>query len=93
MVIIGTIGQKGGSDMIVEVCPLMSRSEAGHQYMIGWGAGSMCMNDWVDALSIFQGIKKIWKKWQMLDFLMRIYSTEIPIYVVWTHLRFIISRF
>jgi hypothetical protein len=61
--------------------------------MISWEAGLMYMNSWVDASNIFRGIKKNWKKWQMLECLMRKYSIEIPIYVVWSRPKFVINRF
>ena len=53
----------------------------------------MCMNDWVDASSIFQGIKKNWTKLQMLEFRMRKCSIAIPIYVEWSRLKSVINRF
>jgi len=61
---------------------LMGRSEGEHQFIIGLGAGLTCMNDWVDVLDTSQGIRRNWKKWQMLGFLMKKYFTEIPTYIV-----------
>ena len=62
MVTIKPISQKGGFSLVIGVCPLMSRLEVDHQYMIGWGAGSVYMNGLVSVLAIFQGIKKSSRK-------------------------------
>jgi hypothetical protein len=41
---------------------------------------------------ISQGIRKN-LRWRMLEFSMRKYSIEIPIYVVWSYLGSVISQF
>jgi hypothetical protein len=81
MVIIELIGQKEGFNLAIRVCLLMSRTEVGHQYMIGWGADLVYMRGLVNALDIFQGIKRSLKRWQMQGFPMKKYFTGILIYV------------
>jgi len=63
MAIIGMIGQIDDSRTMIDA--LMSRSGGGCQFMIGWGAGLVCMTGLVNVLFIFQGTKKSSKKWQM----------------------------
>ena len=82
MVIMGSIGQKGGFNLAIRVYLSMSRSEAEHQCMIGWGADLVYMKGLVNALDIFQGIKRSLRKWQMQEFPMRKYSTGTLIYAV-----------
>jgi hypothetical protein len=53
MVIMGSIGQKGGFNLAIRVYLSMSRSEAEHQCMIGWGADLVYMKGLVNALDIF----------------------------------------
>jgi len=55
MVIIGMIDQIGDIRTMIGV--LMSRLEEGCQFMIGWGAGSMCMTGLVNVSAIFIEIK------------------------------------
>jgi hypothetical protein len=57
MVTIEPIGQKGGFSLVIGAYLSMSRSEAEHQCMIGWGVDSMYIKGLVSALDIFQGIK------------------------------------
>jgi hypothetical protein len=63
MVIMGLIVQKEGFNLVIKVCPSMSRSEVKHQYIIGWGAGSVYMRGLVNALHIFQETKRNLKRW------------------------------
>jgi hypothetical protein len=84
MVIMGLIVQKGGFNLVIKVCSLMSQSEVKHQYMIGWGAGSMYMRGLVNVLHIFLETKRNLKRWQMQEFLMKKYFIGILIYVVWS---------
>jgi hypothetical protein len=58
------IGQEGDISLAIRVCLLMSRSEAEHQCMIGWGADLVYMKDLISALDIFQGIKRSLRRWQ-----------------------------
>jgi hypothetical protein len=50
--------------------------------MIGWGTDLVYMKGLVNALDIFQEIKRSLKRWQTLEFPMKKYSTGILIYVV-----------
>jgi len=52
MVMIGMIDRIGSIRTMIGV--LVGRLEEGHQFMIGWGAGSVCMIDLVRVLAIFQ---------------------------------------
>jgi hypothetical protein len=92
MAIMELIILQEGFNLVIKVCSLMSRSEGKRQYMIGWGAGSVCTKGLVNALHIFQGTKKNSKRWQMQESLMKKYFTGIPIYVVWRQLG-LISQF
>jgi len=91
MVTVGTIGQIRDSRPIINV--LMSPSEEEHQFMIGWGAGLMCMKGLVDVSVIFQGIKKNLKKWRTHRFPMNSYSKEIRTFIMWIERKFAISQF
>jgi hypothetical protein len=82
MVIMGLIGQKGGFNLAIRVYLSMSQSEAEHQCMIGWGADLVYMRGLVNALDIFQGIKRSLRKWQTQEFPMKKYSTGTLIYAV-----------
>jgi hypothetical protein len=61
--------------------------------MIGWGADLAYMKGLVNALDIFQGIKRSLRRWQTQEFPMKKYSIGTLIYVVWNQLRPVISRF
>jgi len=50
-VIIGMIDQIGSIRTMIGI--LVGRLEEGHQFMIGWGAGSVCMTGLVSMLVIF----------------------------------------
>jgi hypothetical protein len=82
MVIMGSIGQKGGFNLVIRVYLSVSRSEAEHQYMIGWGADLVYMKGLVNTLDIFQGIKRSLRTWQTQEFQMKKYSTGTLIYAV-----------
>jgi hypothetical protein len=62
MIIMGSIGQKGGFNLAIRVYLSINRSEAKHQCMIGWGADLVYMRGLVNVLDIFQGIKKSLRK-------------------------------
>jgi hypothetical protein len=82
MVTIESIGQKGGFSLVIRAYLSMSRLEAEHQCIIGWGVDSVYMKDLVSTLDIFQGIKKSLRRWQMQEFPMKKYSTATLIYVM-----------
>jgi hypothetical protein len=50
--------------------------------MIGCRADLVYMKDLVNALDIFQGIKRSLRRWQTQEFLMKKYSTGTLIYAV-----------
>jgi len=60
---------------------LMGRLGGELQYMIGWGAGSVCMIDSVIVLNIFLGTKKNLRKWLVHEFPMSSYFAEMPILI------------
>jgi hypothetical protein len=82
MVIMGPIDQKGGFSLVIRVYLSMSQSEVDHQCMIGWGADLVYMKGLVNALDIFQGIKRSLRRWQMQEFPMKKYSIGTLIYIV-----------
>jgi len=90
MVTIDMIGKIRDSKPIIDI--LMSRSEEGHQFMIGWAAGLVCMKDLVDALVTLQGIKKSSRKWQRHESPMNSYSVEIPTSIVWNQKKFVTNQ-
>jgi len=49
------------------------------QFMIGWGAGSVCMTGLVIVWHIFPGTKRSLKRWPMLEFPMSSYFVGMPI--------------
>jgi len=53
---IGMIDQIGSIRIMIGV--LMGRLGEEHQFMIGWGAGSVCMIDLVTVSDIFLGTKR-----------------------------------
>jgi hypothetical protein len=82
MVTIGPIGQKGGFSLVIRAYLSMSRSKTEHQCKIGWGVDLVYMKGLVSVLDIFQGIKKILRRWQTQEFSMKKYSIGTLIYVV-----------
>jgi hypothetical protein len=50
--------------------------------MIDWGADLVYMKGLVNALDIFQEIKRSLKRWQTQEFPMKKYFTRILIYVM-----------
>jgi len=63
MVMIGMIDLIGSIRTMIG--NLMSRLGGEPQFMIGWGADSVCMIDLVTALNTFLGTKKSLRRWQM----------------------------
>jgi len=91
MVTIGMIGQISDSRTMIDV--LMGRSGGECQFMIGWGAGLVCMTGLVNVLVIFQGSKRNLKRWQMRGFPMNSYSTEMLILIGWSQEKLTISQY
>jgi len=82
MVMIGMIDLIGSIKTMIG--DLMGRLGVGLQFMIGWGAGSVCMIGLVIVLSNFLGTKRSLKIWQMLEFPMSSYFAEMPIPIGWS---------
>jgi len=68
--------------MMIDI--LMGRLGGEVQFMIGWGAGSVCMIDSVTVLDTFPGTKRSLKRWQMLGFPMSSYFAGMPIPIEWS---------
>jgi len=71
---------------------LMGRLGGELQFMIGWGAGSVCMIDSVTVLDAFPGIKRSLKRWQMLEFPMSSYFAGMPIPFEWSQGKIVAHR-
>jgi len=61
MAMIGMIDQIGSIRTMIDV--LMDRLGEGPQFMIGWGADSVCMTGWVSVSVISQETKRSLKRW------------------------------
>ena len=90
MVIISMIGQIDDSKTMIDA--LMGRSGGGCQFMIGWGAGLVCMTSLSNMLVIFQGTKRSLKGWQMHGFPMNLYFAEMLTLVGWNQGKFTINQ-
>jgi len=77
MVMIGMIDLIDSIRMMIG--DLMSRLGEEPQFMIGWGASSVCMTDLVTVSDIFPGTKRSLRRWQMHEFPMSSYFVEMPI--------------
>jgi len=77
MVMIGMIDLIGSIRMMIS--DSMSRLGEEPQFMIGWGAGSVCMTDLVTVSDIFPGTKRSLRRWPMHEFPMSSYFIEMPI--------------
>ena len=90
MVIIGMIDQI--DDIRTMIGVLMDRSEEGCQFMIGWGAGLVCMTGLVNVSAIFQEIERSLKRWQIHGCLMNLFSAGMLIPIGWNQERFAINQ-
>jgi len=90
MAMIGMIDQIGSIRIMIGV--LMSRLEEELQFMIGWGAGSVCMTDLVAVLGIFLGTKSSLRRWRMHEFPMSSYFAEMLIPIEWSQGKIIANR-
>jgi len=90
MVMIGMIGLIGS--IRVKTGDLMGRLGGELQFMIGWGADSVCMIDLVTVSNIFLGTRKSLKRWQMLEFPMSSYFAGMPIPIEWSQGKFVSNR-
>ena len=71
---------------------LMSRLGGGLQFMIGWGAGSVCMIDLVIVSDIFPGTKRSLKRWTMREFPTSSYFVGMLIPIDWSHGKVVAHR-
>jgi len=90
MVMIGMIDLIGSTKMMIG--DLMGRLGEELWFMIGWGAGSVCMIDLVIVLGTFVGTKKSLKRWQMLEFPMSSYFAGTLIPIGWNQGRVVAHR-
>jgi len=79
MVTIGMIDQIGDIRMMIGVS--MGRLEEGCQFMIGWGAGLVCMTGLVNVSVIFLEINRSLRRWRMHEFSMSLFSVEMLILI------------
>jgi len=82
MVMIGMTDPIGAITMMIG--DLMDRLGGERQFMIGLGAGSVCMIGLVIMFNIFPGTKKNLKRWLMHDFPMSSYFVGTPILIGWS---------
>jgi len=82
MVMIGMTDPIGAIKMMIG--DSMGQLGGGLQFMIGWGAGSVCMIDLVILLNTFPGIKRSLKRWRMLEFPMSSYFVGMLILIGWS---------
>jgi len=90
MVMIGMIDLIGSIRMTID--DLMSRLGGELQFMISWGAGSVCMIDLVTVLGTFPGTKRSLKRWQMLGFPMSSYFAGMLIPIEWSQGKIVAHR-
>jgi len=79
MVMIGMIDLIGSIKTMIG--DLMGRLGEELHFMIGWGAGSVCMTDLVTVSGTFPGTKKNLKKWRMHEFSMNSYFVGMLILI------------
>jgi hypothetical protein len=89
-VIIGMIDQIGSIRTMIGV--FMGRLEEGPQFMIGWGADSVCMTGLVSMSAIFSETKRSLRRWRMREFPMSSYFAEILILLGWNQGKVVASR-
>jgi len=90
MVMIGMIDLIGSIRMMID--DLMSRLGGKLQFMIGWGAGSVCMIDLVTVSDIFSGTKRSSKRWLMHEFPMCSYFVGMLIPIEWSQGKIVAHR-
>jgi len=71
---------------------LMCRLGGELRFMIGWGAGSVCMRDLVTMSSIFLGTKRSLRRWQMHEFSMSLYFARMLILIKWSQGKIVANR-
>jgi len=90
MVMIGMIDLIGSIKMIIG--DLMGRFGGELRFMIGWGAGSVCMIDLVTVSGTFPGTKRNSRRWLMHEFPMSSYFAEMLILTEWSQRKFVVNR-
>jgi len=71
---------------------LMGRLGGERQFMIGWGADSVCTTDLVIVSSIFPGTRRNLRRWPMHEFPMSLYFAETPIPIEWSQGKIVAHR-
>jgi len=71
---------------------LMHRLGEEHQFMIGWGADSICMTGLVTVSNIFPGTRKSLKRWPMHEFPMSSYFVGMLIHIGWSQGKVVAHR-
>jgi len=89
-VMIGMIDQIGAITMVIS--DLMGRLGGERPFMIGWGAGSVCMTGLAIMFSIFPGTRRNSKRCLMHGFPMSSFSVGTPILIGWSQERIIAHR-
>ena len=87
---IGMIDQIDNIKMMIG--DLMGRLGEELSFMIGWGAGSVCMIGLVNVLAIFQETKRSLKRWRMHEFPISLYFVGMLILIGWNQGRLDINR-
>jgi len=87
---IGMIDQIDSSRTVIGV--LMDRLGEGPQFMIGWGADSVCMTSWVSVSIISPETKRSFRRWQMREFPMSSYFAEMLILIGWNQGEIVVNR-
>jgi len=87
---IGMIDQIGSIRTTIGV--LMGRLVGGPQFMIGWGAGLVCMIGLVTVLDIFPETKRSLRRWRMHEFPMSSYFAEMQILIEWSQGKIVTNR-
>jgi len=90
MAMIGMIDQIGSIRTMIGV--LMGRLGEEPRFMIGWGAGSVCMTGLVTVSGTFPETKRSLRRWRMHEFLMSSYFAEMLILIEWNQRKIIASR-
>jgi len=87
---IGMTDQVGSIKTIT--ADLMGRLGGERPFMIGWGAGSVCMTGLVIVSNTFLGTKKNLRRWLMREFPMSSYFVEMPIPIGWSQGKIVAHR-
>jgi len=90
MVMINMIDLIGSITMMIG--DLMGRLGGELQFMIGWGADSVCMIDLVTMSDIFLGTKRSLRRWQMHEFPMSSYFAGMLILIGWNQGKIVAHR-